>query len=158
MAVRLRPIGDDELPGFMASARESYERQLIEFGHRTPDEAHAKAEADSVRLLSCAGGPPDLHVFAVEDAATGAPVGTAFFASLDAHGRSVAFIYGLEIDAEHRGRGLGRAAMIAVEQKARELGHEEIRLNVFGGNAPARALYRSLGYEEADVTMIKPLT
>ena len=80
-----------------------------------------------------------------------------FFASLRRAADEVAFVYGLEIDEELRERGLGRAAMLAVEENVRDLGYAEVRLNVFGGNRPARALYRSLGYEEVDVTMMKPL-
>jgi ribosomal protein S18 acetylase RimI-like enzyme len=29
---------------------------------------------------------------------------------------------------------------------------------VFGGNEPARALYRSLGYEEVEIAMTKPIS
>ena len=36
-------------------------------------------------------------------------------------------------------------------------GLERIELNVFGANAPARGLYRSLGYEEIAVYMGKTL-
>jgi ribosomal protein S18 acetylase RimI-like enzyme len=32
-----------------------------------------------------------------------------------------------------------------------------LRLNVFGGNEPARGLYRSLGYREDAVSMSKPV-
>jgi ribosomal protein S18 acetylase RimI-like enzyme len=68
-----------------------------------------------------------------------------------------AFVYGIELDAAHRGRGIGRAAMALLEERARVRGLPRIELNVFGGNAPARGLYRSLGYEEIAVYMGKTL-
>ncbi len=45
----------------------------------------------------------------------------------------------------------------ALEVLARELGYDAIGLHVFGDNEVARALYRSAGYVETDVTMRKRL-
>lgn len=41
--------------------------------------------------------------------------------------------------------------------EVRRLGLGAIALNVFGGNEPARALYRSLGYRDVSVWMSKEL-
>ena len=62
------------------------------------------------------------------------------------------------IDPDLRGRGLGRRAMELVEREVRARGLERVELNVFGGNAVARSLYRSLGYAERAVIMSKELT
>ena len=63
----------------------------------------------------------------------------------------------MQIDEARRGEGLGRAAMLAAEQVAREAGWSALGLNVFGHNPRARGLYDSLGYEVAATTMAKPL-
>lgn len=68
-----------------------------------------------------------------------------------------AFLLDIHLHPDARGRGLGRAAMLALEHKARELGASGIALNVFGGNEIARNLYRSLGYAERAVIMGKRL-
>ena len=47
--------------------------------------------------------------------------------------------------------------MLALEDEVRALGHDSIGLNVWGGNAVARGLYRSLGYAERAVHMRKSL-
>ncbi len=62
------------------------------------------------------------------------------------------------IDPAHRGRGLGRAAMVLAEEAARSQGASELGLNVFGPNTVARRLYESLGYETTAVNMRKPLS
>ena len=67
------------------------------------------------------------------------------------------FIYDVEIDEAHRGKGYGRAAMELAEEQARALGIGRIELNVFGGNEVARKLYLSLGYVETSVQMGKDL-
>jgi ribosomal protein S18 acetylase RimI-like enzyme len=69
-----------------------------------------------------------------------------------------AYIYDIEIDEQHRGRGLGRAAMTAAEQLVTEAGVTEIGLNVFGVNSSARTLYDSLGYRVVATQMTKTLT
>jgi ribosomal protein S18 acetylase RimI-like enzyme len=70
----------------------------------------------------------------------------------------VAFVYGVEVDEPMRGRGYGRAIMLAAESYAREHGAATIRLHVFGDNTVARGLYESLGYETTNVNMAKSLT
>ena len=157
MAVRLEAVDAGAFRDFAARARETYERQMVDFGRVDPDEARSKAETDTARLFPDDRPAEGVHVYSVVDDGSGADVGIVFFASLARGAAKIAFIYGIEIDEGFRGRGFGRAAMLATEAKARELGHVEMRLNVFGGNEAARGLYRSLDYEEVDVTMVKPL-
>ncbi|MDH6227302.1 MULTISPECIES: GNAT family N-acetyltransferase [Streptomyces] len=55
-------------------------------------------------------------------------------------------IQGLVLSERARGRGLGKALMRAAEEEARRRGARRLTLRVLGHNAPARALYTSLGY------------
>lgn len=59
------------------------------------------------------------------------------------------------IDPAHRGPGYLRAALAVFEGVAASLGYEALALRVVHDNAVARALYRSAGCEETDVTMRK---
>jgi ribosomal protein S18 acetylase RimI-like enzyme len=68
------------------------------------------------------------------------------------------FISDLVVLASHRGRGIGRALLMAAEVRAREAGAQEIRLSVKAGNATARALYETEGYEPTDIYLEKELT
>ncbi|MEV7692685.1 GNAT family N-acetyltransferase [Microbacterium sp. NPDC089189] len=70
----------------------------------------------------------------------------------------VLYVWDIEIDDAERGRGFGRAAMTAAEERARERGARAIALNVFGFNATARALYESLGYQPTAIQMRKELS
>lgn len=54
----------------------------------------------------------------------------------------------LATDPDLRSLGLGRAALIAFEEAARGRGANRAFLEVAADNAPARALYRSRGFEE----------
>jgi ribosomal protein S18 acetylase RimI-like enzyme len=68
-----------------------------------------------------------------------------------------AYVFDVEILPEARGRGLGRATMLAAEDAARDQRADVVRLNVFGNNVPAIRLYQSLGYSAASISMAKPL-
>jgi GNAT superfamily N-acetyltransferase len=68
-----------------------------------------------------------------------------------------AFVFDVEIAAHARGRGLGRATMLAGELEARDLGATVMRLNVFGHNSPALGLYASLGYTVEAATVSRRL-
>ena len=46
----------------------------------------------------------------------------------------------------HRGRGIGRKLLAAIESEAKKRGACKVTLEVLSGNEPARALYRSCGF------------
>ncbi|MFJ3301878.1 GNAT family N-acetyltransferase [Streptomyces sp. NPDC086549] len=55
-------------------------------------------------------------------------------------------IQGLAVHEDARGRGVGRALVRAAVEEARRRGARRITLRVLGHNAPARALYESVGF------------
>ncbi len=91
--------------------------------------------------------PPDLS-----------PPGGAFLALYDAGGRAVAGGGIKRLDArtaeikrmyvvpERRGQGLARMLLTALEDAARGLGYEHVRLDTGPKQPHARALYESAGY------------
>jgi ribosomal protein S18 acetylase RimI-like enzyme len=69
--------------------------------------------------------------------------------SLEYRGRD-AFVDDLYLVPAHRGAGLGRLAMQAVEAAARERGVVALHLEVERANDRAQELYRRLGYRDND--------
>jgi ribosomal protein S18 acetylase RimI-like enzyme len=55
-------------------------------------------------------------------------------------------IHDLAVAPGHRGRGIGRALLLAVEDEARLRGAVKVTLEVLSGNERAKALYVALGY------------
>jgi GNAT superfamily N-acetyltransferase len=96
------------------------------------------------------GGEPDPSAFAAPDG--------QFVVALDA-GRALACgglaryderegeIRRMYVDPDARGRGLGRAVLQALEDTARALGYEAIRLETGDRQPEAVALYASCGFE-----------
>jgi ribosomal protein S18 acetylase RimI-like enzyme len=155
VGVRLRPLREDELGDWRSRTLAWYEADLVAHGGMDEARARAKAAADASAYPATVSGP-DHSIFVVEDDA-GASVGSVWFHERTRDGRRLAWVYSLEIDHAHRGRGYGRSAMELLEVEVRRRGIDRIELNVFGGNEVARGLYRSLGYDELSVWMGKHL-
>jgi ribosomal protein S18 acetylase RimI-like enzyme len=113
--------------------------------------ARAKARGDHERLLP-RGLATDGMVFSVLEH-EGSRVGTLWLALQD----TKAFVFDVEADPAHRGRGHGRTLMLLAERQAIEAGRPVLGLNVFAGNTPAERLYESLGYETTSRSLSKPL-
>ena len=149
--VSLRPFREEEYPAWNKAHRAEYERGLVEFAGLSRAAARAKVDHDVPSVLPDGLATADTRFWVIED--EGRRVGTIF---LGIRGGE-AWLYDIVIDEAERGRGLGRAAMLALEDEVRAFGHDSIGLNVWGGNAVARGLYGSLGYAERAVHMRKAL-
>ena len=149
--VSLRPLREEEYPAWHDAHRAEYERGLVDFAGLSREAAQAKVDHDIPSVLPDGLATAHTRFWVIED--EGRRVGTIF---LGIRGGE-AWLYDILIDEAERGRGLGRDAMLALDEEVRALGHNSIGLNVWGGNAVARALYRSLGYVERAVHMRKAL-
>ena len=154
-AAAVRPMTPDEYDAWIVDEIAAYAGDLARASGATLEEAHLRAEQQTKDLLPDGPASDGVHLLRVLDAA-GEPVGVLWLGRHPQR-RSAGWVYEVRIDEARRGEGLGRAAMLAAEQVAREAGWSALGLNVFGHNPRARGLYDSLGYEVAATTMAKPL-
>jgi ribosomal protein S18 acetylase RimI-like enzyme len=144
---------DDEFEAWLPRMRDDYARDMAENGGLEPDRA-AKTSAEQVEALFPGLRPSDEQLVLVIEA-DGEPVGNLWLAERRDALTPCLYVYEVYVDEAYRGRGYGRAAMVFAEEEARRRGLDRVSLNVFGGNAVARGLYRSLGYAENAVSMSK---
>ena len=149
--IALRPLREDEFDAWDAMHRAEYEHGLVEFAGMSRDAARAKVAHDAGSLFPNGLDTAGIWLWAVES--DGRVVGWVL---LGRRGDDL-WLYDITIEPAERGRGHGRAAMLALEDEARRLGEGSLALNVWGGNEVARGLYRSLGYVEESVHMRKRL-
>ena len=76
-------------------------------------------------------------------------IATCFFGFSTFTARPLINIHDLAVLPEHRGRGIGRLLLEAVERKARERGCSKVTLEVQENNARARGLYEATGFAQA---------
>lgn len=150
MALQLRPIEDEEFVTWLPLLREDYAGDLVRDYGMPADKARAKAGAE------IDGHRPAGHsVFVIE--ADGEPVGHLWLVERRDAYEPTLRVYDIDVDEAHRGRGHGKAAMVFAEEEARRRGLTRIALHVGARNDVARNLYRSLGFEENEVAMSKPV-
>jgi ribosomal protein S18 acetylase RimI-like enzyme len=147
---RGRPMTEAEFGLWLEKARERYAQSWIERG--VPEaEARARSDKDHASLLPEGRLTRDMLVSLLEH--EGTPVGTLWVSLRD----EPAYVFSVETDPAHRGRGHGRTLMLLAEAQAIAAGKRAIGLNVFAGNTPAERLYESLGYETTQYALYKPL-
>jgi len=154
--VTLRPMTDDEFVEFVAASQAGFVEQMVEMAGTDREAALARADAEYRSLLPQGSATPG-HEFRLAADEHGDVVGHLWVGLKDGPGPVIAWVYDVEVAETRRGRGHGRAIMEAAEDLAREMGASSLGLNVFGGNAVARALYDKLGYVVTSQQMSKPL-
>ncbi|MEV6652175.1 GNAT family N-acetyltransferase [Streptomyces sp. NPDC051219] len=150
-----RPMSGPEYELWIERTRQGYVRSLM--GRGIPeDQARAKSESDHSSALPDGRHTPDTYLGVLLH--DGTQVGTLWVALRPVRpGMPGAFVFDVEVAAEHRGRGHGRALMLLAERETRAAGVAELGLNVFADNTPAVRLYESLGYETTDYHLYKQL-
>jgi ribosomal protein S18 acetylase RimI-like enzyme len=154
--VTLEPMSLEAWEQWHDGAVRGYAADKVRIGAWPADGAEERSAGEFAALLPEGLATPGHDLRSVVNEA-GDVVGMLWFGPLNDVGRGTGFIWDIEILAEARGRGYGRAALVALEPIAREMGYDAIGLHVFGDNEVARNLYRSSGYAETDVMMKKPL-
>lgn len=152
----LRPMRPDEFATSIAATRAGYARDIEVSGGYPRSMALQRANEDIARILPKGLETAGQLFFVIEH--EGLAVGRLWLGERMSGTVRTLFIYEIEVDDGHRGKGLGRAAMLLAEEEAASRGITRIELNVFGGNQVARGLYRSLGYVESAVQMAKELS
>jgi GNAT superfamily N-acetyltransferase len=151
-AIILRPLREDEFDAWNVAHTRRYADGMVEFAGLEREAAERKAAADVAAVLPAGLATEGTRLWAIEDD-RGRVVGSVFLGVRQGQ----AWLYDIVVNEDERGRGVGRATMVALEEEVRRLGFGSVGLNVWGGNVVARSLYRSLGYVERSVGMHKML-
>ncbi len=150
----IRPLRDDEYAAWLEASRAEYARSIEEDGGVPHDAAQQKAADDFAQLLADGTATEGHWLYVLDD---DGPTGYLWLAERPGMSGPQLFVYEVRVEEARRGEGHGRALMEFAEEEARRRGLPRVALNVFGGNEVARGLYRSLGYSETAVFMVKQL-
>lgn len=139
IAVRLADYADAADAARMVALLDSYARDPMGGGKPLSDDVRARL----VPGLAAHPGAFSLLAFAGDEALGLANCITGFstFAA-----RPLVNIHDMAVLPEARGRGVGKALMLAVEDEACARGACKITLEVLSGNDMAKGLYAALGY------------
>ena len=152
------PMDETGFQEYLARAIPEYADENVSVGAWDPDGALEKARKTYDQFLPDGLSTENHHLFSITDTNRQVNVGMIWYMLRGSSESRSAFICDFQIDEAHRRQGYGRRALLHFEDKLREQGVSRIGLHVFGGNAPARSLYESLGYATTGINMAKRVT
>ena len=155
MSVRLEPMTPERYLAWIPETISGFVAQQTAAGAMPGPEAVRYAEGEFDKLLPDGLLTRDQHIWSAYDGAV--EVGYLWLGVREQSHGADAFVFDVAVDPDLRGRGHGRAIMLAAEAEARALGAVELKLNVFGHNVAAQHLYDGLGYEPASTQMARRL-
>lgn len=156
--VSLVPMDADQLAARLPEVIEDYAQQRARDWGIPLDRSRAEAAEQTRRLLPDGARTTGMLLLSARDG--DAEVGWIWLAlpgTGNHPGVDRAWVNDIQVDPDHRGRGYGRAIMLAAERELAARGVTSLGLNVFGANTVARRLYESLGFEVTSQHMAKPL-
>ena len=155
--MRLDLMSEDDFRAYQENEIREYAEDKIRSGAWSQENAYELSVQTHRRLLPEGLATPGQYIFSIRDEDLGQNVGVIWFARFEEGGKRLAFIYDLIILEQFRRRGYGTQAMLALEEKVKEVGLDTIALHVFGFNQAALGLYEKVGYEITDINMAKTL-
>lgn len=154
---RLSPMRPEVFAGYLDSSVAGYAQDNIDAGRWPAEGALERSRADFDDSLPQGLATPDNYLFEIQNGEDGSTVGYLWFAVVVKHGLRSAYVYDLEVMAEHRRQGHAKRAFEALEARVAALGLSSIGLHVFGHNPGAQSLYSQLGYTVTGINMIKQI-
>lgn len=151
----LRPMTEAEFESWRQLAIINHAQQMSTATGRDLEVSREEASQLLRKVLVRGLETPGMNFFVLVDDA-GRIVGWLWLGS-SPQDADAGFVWDIIIDESHRGRGYGRAAMVAAERFFAQQGKLRMGLQVAAGNHVARHLYESLGYHNVMTTMSKEL-
>ena len=145
--ISLMELTDAEFAAYVEACIARYAQEGAQATGMEPAAASEKAREQFGELLPDGRHPPGQIIRNVLDP-DGEQVGVLWVAEQLGETPPRLFIYEIAIRESHRGRGLGSAVMLHLEDLARAAGAGQIMLHVFTHNEGAIRLYRRLGYTD----------
>lgn len=152
--LRLEPMTNAEFAAWIERSKRTYADDKARANGWTLEKALEVAEYDFTRFLPNGLATPRTSLLTIRGD-LGEQLGFLWMGVKD--DPKQAYVFDILIEEAFRGRGYGKAAMIAAEAQAKSTGFSSIGLHVFGSNTRAISLYKSLGYSVVDQVMSKEI-
>ena len=149
--LKLEPIQQEDFETFLEREIHGYAEDHVRNGNWSPEGALERSRKEFEHYLPDGIHSKNQYLYSilVEDN----KVGVLWVEVKD----QKAFIYDFVIDEAFRGRGYGKQALAAMDEKLKSMSVESVGLHVFGDNIAAQELYKKAGYQITGIHMKKTL-
>ncbi len=154
--VELKSMNEAEFSSWREVSKVNYAKDREKEGY-TPEDARALSEKSFQSLLPEGILTKDQYLYVVCDSENSSQVGILWWGLQKQGTKFLPWIYDIAIDEHQRGKGYGKATMLAAEADVKAKGHDKLGLHVFGHNSVARSLYEALNFRITNVVMQKDL-
>ena len=149
--VKLEPIQQKDFEIFLERGIREYAEDHVRNGNWTAEEALERSKKEFEQLLPDGVNSKDQFLFSITDETNGNKIGVLWVQIKN----QKAFIYDFIIDESFRGKGYGKQALAALDEKLISMNVDSVGLHVFGHNIVAQELYKKSGYEITNINMQK---
>ena len=130
-----------------------YAEDHVRNGNWSAEEALERSKKEFEQLLPEGVNSQDQFLFSIVDETDDNKISLLWVQVKD----QKAFIYDFIIDESFRGKGYGKQALVALDEKLKSIEVQSVGLHVFGDNITAQELYKKMGYQITGIHMKKRL-
>jgi ribosomal protein S18 acetylase RimI-like enzyme len=150
--VKLEPIQQEEFERFLEREIRSYAEDHVRNGNWPAEDALERSRKEFEHYLPNGIHSQDQYLYSIIDENNN-KIGVLWVQVKD----QKSFIFDFVIDEVFRGKGYGKQALIAVDEKLKSMDIESMSLHVFGDNIAAQELYKKAGFQITGIHMKKTL-
>jgi ribosomal protein S18 acetylase RimI-like enzyme len=151
--VKLIKMQQEDLEPYLERGIREYAEDHVRNGNWTAEESLERSRKEFEDLLPDGVDSRDQFLYSIFNESDDDKIGLLWVQVKD----QKAFIYDFIIDEGFRGKGYGKQALVALDEKLESLGAQSVGLHVFGDNVTAQELYRKMGYQITGIHMKKNL-
>jgi ribosomal protein S18 acetylase RimI-like enzyme len=145
----LELMQQDDFERFLETEIRNYAEDHVRNGNWPAEGAVERSREEFKRYLPDGVHSQDQYVWSI--IADGRKIGALWVQVKD----KKAFIFDFVVDEEFRGKGYGKQALAAMNEKLHSMDVESVALHVFGDNITAQELYKKMGFEITGMHMKK---
>lgn len=153
--VRLEQMSEQRYLSWFAETTSGFAAQQVEAGVASEPQARKDAARQFDGLLPLGLATPGQHVWSAFAGDT--EVGYLWLGLRTPGDQVEGYVYDVAVPAHLRGRGFGRAILLAGEHLAHAMGATALELNVFAHNIGASQMYANLGYAARETHLTRRL-
>jgi len=150
--VKLDPLQQEDFERFLDREIREYAADHIRNGNWSPEGALERSKKEFEHYLPDGIHSKDQYLYSIIDD-NGSKIGVLWVQVRD----QKAFIFDFVIDEAFRGKGYGKQALAAMDEKLLSMNVASVELHVFGDNITAQELYKKAGFQITGIHMNKKL-
>ncbi|HLO15108.1 MAG TPA: GNAT family N-acetyltransferase [Anaerolineales bacterium] len=150
--VQLIPMKQKDFEPYLERGIREYAEDHVRNGNWEAEEALERSRKEFEQLLPDGVNSKDQYLYSIVDEADN-KIGLLWVQVRD----QKAFIYDFILDEAFRGKGYGKQALMALDEKLKSMKVQSVGLHVFGDNVTAQELYKKMGYQITGIHMRKVL-